>query len=120
MSINHAMYIHIYEIGLDRVSLNLNIYRSELNALGFPVLGVCTSLFPLHGPFYFSYEHLRLFVSSFHTHFLLPAISFFSTRNPIALYPLGYSRTISCETVRRSSRMGNRKCKAPMYSPTFQ
>ena len=52
---------YIYEIGLDRVSLNLNIYRvSELNALGFPVLGVYTSLFSLHDPFYFSCKHLRV------------------------------------------------------------
>lgn len=39
--------------------------------------------------------------------------AFFSMRNPIALYPLGYSRTISCEAARRPSRMRNRKCKAP-------
>lgn len=40
---------------------------SELNALGFPALGVCTSLFPLPGLFYFSCEHLLLIYP-----FLLP------------------------------------------------
>lgn len=97
----NRVYVRIYEIGLDRGLFKSKYISgvSELNALGFPVLGMCTSFFPLHGPFYFSCEHLRLLVSSSHTHFLLPAISFFfSTRNSIALYPLGYSRTISCET----------------------
>lgn len=47
------------------------------------------------------------------THFLSPATSFFSTRNPIALYPLGYSPGLFPARLRRSSRMGNRKCKAP-------
>lgn len=97
----------------NRVSLNLNLYRvSELNALGFPALGVCTSLFPLPGLFYFSCEHLLLVYP-----FLLPTFcrttSFFSTRNPIALYPLGYSPGLFPARLRRSSRMGNRKCKTP-------
>lgn len=88
----------IYAIRLECVSLCLNIYRvSGLNALGFPVSIVRTLIFRFFSTFSIcTYALLISCHCPVFVHLSLYVATFFSTRNLIALHPLGHFRTISC------------------------
>lgn len=86
---------------IECVSLSLNIYRvSGLNALGFPVPIVRTLIFPflfvLFLFFLFSFLYFHGTSTYALSTFPFFSTSLFSTRNLIALHPLGHFRTISC------------------------